>query len=547
MFTLRPYQQEDADSAMDKLSEHSSTLGIAATGLGKAVVIAELCRRYVEKGKRCLVLADMGILVEQLAETIEKHTGIKPGIEKANQSSNEGAYGVGDPIVVGTVQTQFAERPDGSMRCHKWASGTFDLVVGDEAEAFLAPRYMDVLHHHLSGGGHLFGCTATPLRSDGRGMGQVFASVAFQRDIRWGIQEGYLVPARQGFVNVRLDFGKLKPQGSDYSDAAVQRLFSDMDERDGADFGTAIALLSQKDQGIVVAPHVASAKVICDYINAAQPGMAQVLHGELDDKEKHDVLDGFKLGHFQVLCSVNMLTKGFDHPGVANVFMCRPTRSKRLYTQVLGRGTRLIDPDIGALAGRADRVAAIAASSKPRMTMYNLVGINASVRDLKLGDILGGKMTEAQRQAVNNYCQDNESEPDLEEIEEIKADVAESEERARSEARQRLKLKAEVDVEFADALEAVSSPSFRRRPNVPESEVRPSVLRTLKRFRIPPWMYSKLNDIEAGKLAQECLRRHHAGLCSVMQAYYLKRHGIEPGRMTKSEAKQRLDQVFQKA
>lgn len=542
MYHLRPYQSGDIETAVSMLNEHGSALGVAATGLGKGVIIAELARRYVADGKRVLILADMGVLVDQLADTVEKHLGFRPGIERASESSTESLYGRRDMVVVGTVQSQFSVR-DGKARCEKWDKGEFGLVISDEAEAFLAPEYRGVLEYHVQEGTHLFGCTATPMRDDGQAMGKLFSAVAFNRDIRWGVKNGYLTPPRQGFVNVDLDFSRLRIRGEDYTEKSVRALLKDMGEREWISFASGIVKLSGTRQGIVVAPHVESAKAICEYINAVQPGMARAVYGSMTDSEKKDTLYAFKHNHYQVLCSVNMLTKGFDHPGVHNIFMCRPTQSKRLYTQVLGRGVRLADPAIGDLVDADSRRAAIAASDKPITTMFNMVGINASVRDLKVGDILGGDMSERQREAANRVMEDPEA--TVEDIDEAVEEAGKLDEAEASRIREQIRVRAQIEIEFADALDAVSSPSFQKRKALPEGSISSSKMMTLKRFKIPKYIIARLNDTEAGKLASDCIRRQKAGLCTVNQAMRLKSMGVHvPDRMTKREASDILDRLL---
>jgi superfamily II DNA or RNA helicase len=543
--TPRPYQSDDLSATLAVLDASGSALGVAATGLGKAVLIALLAKEYVERGKRVLVLADMGILVDQLAETIEDWAGIRPGIERASSSASEGFFGRGDPIVVGTVQTQFAKRGDG-MRCHKWESGEFGLVVGDEAEAFMAPQYRAVLAHHCEAGGHLFGCTATPLRGDGQALGDIFKSVAFNRDIRWGVANGYLVPPRQGRVDVELDFGKLRAVGGDYTDASVHALLRNLDERRGLEFARGIVELSGQHRGIVVAPHIDSAVAIMDYINAVRPGMAKCVYGTMSDADKRDTMFAFKHGHFQVLCSVNMLTKGFDDAGIHNVFMCRPTRSKRLYTQVLGRGTRMADPAIGALATVDERLAAIASSSKPRMTMFNMVGIDADVRDLNIADVLGGDMTDRQAAAARLAVAASPDSDPVEVIEAEKDRVARLDADAEAKRRAEIDAKAKVRVMFSDALKATNEPEFRRRRANPDGTLPASASRTLRRFRIPAWIIARLTPTEANFMASDCIRRKKGGWCSINQAAALQREGIDPTYVKASEASRILGERLPK-
>lgn len=539
--TLRPYQSKDLASAVVALHEYCSAIGIAATGLGKAVVIAKLAEHYVNvERKRVLILADMGVLVDQLAETVEAWTGIKPAIEKAEQTSEVSSWARKPPIVVGTVQTQYSKR-NGKPRYRRWEPGEFGLVIMDEAEISLAPEYQSVLRHH-SDGTHLFGCTATPMRGDGEALGQLYRTVAFNRDIRWGVENGYLVPPRQGFVDVALDFARLKTSGGDYTDASVAAMLRDLDERKGLEFAHGVLEQSGDKQGIVVAPHVRSCKAISDYVNAISPGASRVIYGDMEEQDKRDTLYAFKAGMFPLLVSVNMLTKGFDHAGVHNVFMCRPTRSKRLYTQVLGRGTRLCDPAIGALVDADSRRAAIAASDKPLMTMYNMVGINADVRDLTIGDVLGGDMTANQRAAVSRRIADGQD--SLDDIDDAKDEGAQLDAEIDARARERIESKARVKVEFSDPLSAMRSPDFAQRPVTPPGYLPKKTMATLKKFRIPNAQIARMTQDEAGEVARQCIARARSGLCSLKQAAFLRGHGVDASGMKKAEASRRISEIL---
>ena len=241
-YRLRPYQQEDLDATIAAFGKHRRVLGVAATGLGKAVLIQALAKHFADMGKRVLVLADMGVLLDQLANTIRIGTGIDPAVERADQRADGDIFRHKSPIVVSTVQTQY-QGPDHAMRCLRFKPEQFGLVVTDEAEAFLAPKYIAVLKHYLGGNPNcrLFGCTATPMRTDGQGMSKVFQHVAFNRDIRWGVENGYLVPPRQGEVHVHADWSTLRTADGDYSDSSLSTVLSDMSEQASLQFagGTA--------------------------------------------------------------------------------------------------------------------------------------------------------------------------------------------------------------------------------------------------------------------------------------------------------------------
>ena len=122
-FTLRPYQEEDVASTLALWDQGTrSVIGVAATGLGKGIVIAEIVRRRIEEGGRALVLVDMGTLADQLFRTLAAHTGITPDVEIADMSASQSLLSR-SPIVLSTFQTQWSgvhpnSRAFGWSMCH---------------------------------------------------------------------------------------------------------------------------------------------------------------------------------------------------------------------------------------------------------------------------------------------------------------------------------------------------------------------------------------------------------------------------------------------
>lgn len=545
-YTLRPYQQEDGDAVMAAFEQHQRVLGEAATGLGKAVLIQWLVKQFVDQGRRVLVLADMGVLVDQLAATIRNGTGIEPAIERADERA-DGFLRHKSPVIVSTVQTQFSG-PNHAMRCMRFDPHEFGLVVADEAEAFIAPKYRAVLKHYLKTNKRckLFGCTATPLRSDGQGMGRVFQHVAFRRPIRWGVENGYLVPPRQGSVVVNADWSTLRTSKGDYADSSLSRILSDMGEQKSLEFAKGIIDQAGDKQSIVVLPKVNNAIAVSQFINAHSPNSARFIHGRMADAEVRETLDAHKAHEFQFLCSVNMLTKGYDDPGIHNIFMCRPTRSKRLYTQVLGRGARLADPSIGGLESVEERRSAIYRSEKPYMTMFNMVGQVPTVRDLNVVDVLAGREVEPSARALaSKRMQDR---PDRDALAEIEAAIAEDaaiREQLAAEERERVRVEAEVVARFTDPFGAVSQPEFKDRiPWQSATKPAPRTVELLRRNRVPQHVIERLSASEAGQLSRRIIQRHHVGLSTYRQCEFLRQHGIDAHNMTKAEASERIDKVI---
>lgn len=544
MPTLRTYQSEDVNAVIAAHRTYQRVIGRAATGLGKAVEMAALAAHYAKFG-RVMILVDVKKLVRQLADTIEWFTGKRPGIEMGDDKADEGGglhSTEADRIIVSTVQTQYAGG-DGSERFHKFTPSEFSFLGLDECEIFVSrkdeeKRYRQVVDWYTEGNRALrmFGCTATPNRTDGVAMAHMFEHVAFDRDILWGINQGYLVPGRQAFVRVSLDFSTLsvrknKNGDADYSDDEISAKI--LNETTLIELAKGIIAVAENRRSIIVCPTVDAAVAIADYLNGERKDCARSLFGKMRDEEKDATMDAHQRGDFQFLSSVMMLTKGYDDKKVSAVFNCRKTRSKRLYTQILGRGTRPLQGIIEGVEPADSRRAAIAASAKPNMVMVNMVGINDDVRDITMVDVLG----QAEESAVVERAKKLEKEEGLstdealeKAEEEIGAERAEKN-RAAEQAyedmeaeeerkiRGKVDVKAHVEVEYHDELSGTSGAGQNS-----SGSISPRHLEILRRNKVPESAISRMTPEAAKQLTSQIIYRRKAGLSSYGQAKILQRY-----------------------
>lgn len=524
---------------------------------GKAVELAAIAQHYSATG-RVLILVDVTKLVRQLADTVKWFTGTSPGIEMADERANNGAFlHEPDRIIVATVQTMYSG-PEGRERYRNFPAGEFSAVLLDECELFLAPAARGVVEYFRTENPaiRIYGCTATPMRTDGVAMANLFNHVAFDRDILWGIDQGWLVPARQAFVRVSLDFSTLKVRKSDdgekdYSETEIAQRINN--EQTLIELAKGITHVAGERRSIVVCPDVATAKAVAHYLDAERTGCARCIYGELEDTEKDTIFDAHQQGEFQFLSSVMMLTKGYDDPKIGAVFNCRKTKSKRLYSQILGRGTRPLRgllndlDDDGLIVRTTDRKAAISYSEKPDMLMVNMVGVEDSVRDITLIDILGTPSSEFVRERAVKKMLKAEGEVDPQEV--LRATESEekrSQERKR-EARERrerakLQIEAKVDVEYTNDLRASggTGSSFQL------SNIPPRTLQTLQRAKVPDKLINQMTVEQAKGLAGQIIYRYKSGLCTYKQAELLKRAGYsktELHTMTRDAASASIEAV----
>jgi ATP-dependent helicase IRC3 len=332
--TLRDYQQDCLDR-IDRAAARGvrRQLGVAATGLGKTVIFCALAQRM---GVRTLILAHRDELIEQAAAAVRQWwPDADVGVVKGDRDETHAR------VVVASVQTLARPaRLERLTRVSLLGPPAFGLVVVDEAHHAAAASYRAVLDGVNAGaedGPLLLGVTATPDRGDGVGLDDLFDEVTFTYDIRWGIARGYLSDLRGLRVRLAADLSSLKVTAGDYNMGQAGRMLEDSD---------APALIRQAWQAhaagrrtLVFTPTVATARAVADEFT--EHGIpAGVVDGSTPIDERRATLAAYSRGELTVLANCAVLTEGYDEPRTDCVVVARPTRSRALYTQMVGRGTR---------------------------------------------------------------------------------------------------------------------------------------------------------------------------------------------------------------
>lgn len=192
---LRPYQQEAREAVeADWASGYLRTLLVLPTGCGKTIVFCKVIEDMVREGRRCLILAHRGELLEQAADKLLGATGLRCAIEKAEDTCLDSWY----RVTVGSIQSLMREK-----RLSQFPPDYFDVIVVDEAHHCLSDSYQRVLEHF--GAARVLGVTATPDRGDMRNLGQYFQHLAYEYTLPRAIREKYLCPIKA--VTIPLETG----------------------------------------------------------------------------------------------------------------------------------------------------------------------------------------------------------------------------------------------------------------------------------------------------------------------------------------------------
>lgn len=322
--TLRPYQQQARERIHAEWENgHTRTLLVLPTGTGKTIVFASVAADQVRAGHRVLILAHRGELLEQAADKLQRSTGLVSAVEKADATCLNTWF----RVVVGSVQT--LQR---TARLERFPHDYFGTIIIDEAHHAITDGYRRILDYF--GSAKVLGVTATPDRGDMRNLGEVFDSLAFEYKLTDAIKEGYLCRIMAQTIPLKLDISSVTMSGGDY---AV------------GDLGTALdpyleqiaAEMAQRCKGrktVVFLPLIKTSQKFRDLLNSHGFCAAEVNGQSTDRKE---VLADFDAGKYNVLCNSMLLTEGWDCPSVDCVVVLRPTKVRSLYSQMVGRGTRL--------------------------------------------------------------------------------------------------------------------------------------------------------------------------------------------------------------
>lgn len=523
----RPYQQVAIDNTLNAFKSHSSALVVMATGTGKTPFFSTMAAMQKQ---RVMVMAHTTELVEQAAEKIAAVVGEHPDIEMASRRADTSIFGR-SKCVVTSVQTQ----SNGRMK--RFDPNHFDLLVVDEAHHAGSGSYQEVIKHYQRNKNlKVLGVTATPSRCAG-----VFQTTAFQYQIIDAINDGWLVPIKQKFVEVgSLDYSKVKTVAGDLS--AID-LATVLDTEENL-HGTVVPVLDIYDNRstLVFCPTVAHAERMCEVFNRYEPGIAAFCSGETPRGERNEIVKHFRAGNIKILCNVGVFTEGFDAPKIGLVVMCRATKSPTLYEQQIGRGTRPLAGTVDGIEDSALRKQSILDSSKPYLEVLDFVGNSGRHRLCSLIDVLRPDLSDdVRRMAYEASKSGAGSIDDMIEMAEDAAEkiAAEAEaKRLRSIAkRERITARVNYCTESIDPFnrgrDLVSLASTFK----PVSE---GMMDILSRNGING---TNLNFESAKKMVQEIIIRQKRGMCSYKQANLLKKFGIDAENMTRDAANKAIDKL----
>jgi len=315
--------QHEALAALAAMRQEGKTIGLLyhATGTGKTVVAIEDARRI---GGRTLFLAHRHPLVKQAARQFtelwpDADVGLFTGAGRDPDAFN----------IVATVQSI-------SKQLKTFRPTDFSYIIVDEAHHATAETYRRVLAFFRPK--FVLGLSATPDRADGQTSLELFRDYVHRLDLKTAVEMGQLVPIRCFRVQTNVDLTRVRFNQVQYRREDLEERIV-VPDRDRLIIETYQNYVPGK-KAVIFCVNVRHAKQVAERF-CTQGIAAAAVSGGMSRQDREAHLEGFHTGQLRVLCACDILNEGWDCPDIEALFMARPTLSKVVYLQQLGRGTRL--------------------------------------------------------------------------------------------------------------------------------------------------------------------------------------------------------------
>lgn len=320
-FELREYQQEAIDN-LRQMRENGETIALLyhATGVGKTVTAATDAKAV---GGRTLLLVNALKLADQAEQTFAK---LWPEATRGKYTGS--AKDTQAQVIFATVQSI-------SKSLIEFSPEAFDYIIVDECHHAAAKTYSQIFSYFKPK--FILGLSATPERSDGEDMLELFQNVAHKMDLKTAVEKGILAPVRCIRIKTDIDLTDVRINGIKYNSQDLEsKLF--IPERNQLLADTYVNYVNGKKTVIFCASVNHAAEVA--KLLRAQGVIAEAISGHDKVDTRNKILNDYENGSIDVLCACDLLNEGWDSPHTEVLFMARPTMSKTIYMQQLGRGTR---------------------------------------------------------------------------------------------------------------------------------------------------------------------------------------------------------------
>lgn len=322
---LRWYQQAAREAVAAVHGRARGALICHPTGTGKSRTAGAIAWDHRMVNSKVLILCPTITLTRQMYTDMLK-LGLSVAIEQADNHAPR-------PLPAVTIACVASMR---GRRLASFAPTEFGLVIADEAHRSASGVYGAIFAHFSTA--KLLGLTATPDRSDGISLRNVFDELAHELSMLQAINEGWLVPLRFKTAITDFDPKALRSIAGEVDAGSVAKEIT----RSGLlhEAANSLAELAEGERTVAFLPTVASSKAFVAELLARNVSAAHV-DGTTPDTMREEAFKLFTDGHVRVLSNVGVLCEGWDCPAASVIALLNPTKSRSKLTQMIGRGTRL--------------------------------------------------------------------------------------------------------------------------------------------------------------------------------------------------------------
>jgi len=325
---LRQYQKDVLNNIVRSHRKGNNKILLqAATGSGKTVMAIAFVEYYIKQGKKVMFLAHRRELIHQAAKTL-KAFDIDYGIIMASEKKEKNSFSNVQVVSVDTLRAR-------AINKKKIDLPNADLLIIDEAHRSMSNTYKKVIA--LYPNSLLLGLTATPVRSDGSGLGQIYEDMVKAPDIKELTETGNLCEAIYYSPTIP-DLTGLKITAGDYNRKSLAALMENKSTLVADIIETWFSLAKGK-QTVLFSTSVKHSQSLAETFTD-KGVIAAHIDGSTELEERERILEAFSKKEIQVICNCMVLTEGFDAPSAEVCILARPTKSKGLYIQMVGRVLR---------------------------------------------------------------------------------------------------------------------------------------------------------------------------------------------------------------
>lgn len=549
MTIARPYQRASLHGgdgrgigAFKAWETCQSTLIQLPTGAGKTFVAAECIKSQLG---RVMFAVHLREIIWDARKALHKFTGLDVGLELA--SSRESSLNP-EPIIIASIQTL-----NSNGRLQKFDPLDFTLLIFDEAHRGISDTWLNVANHFRQNPNLKVLClSATPERSDKKNLSALIESVAYEYPLQDAINDGWLVRPRQRLVEIEgMDLSKIKTRAGDLSKdelaKEMERIAIATAHRSiEAIFGMyprELANVPEENWDTYIADRrarrtlafcasIEHARKTAAALNSVREGLCGFVSGETPHDERRDIFRRFKTGELPCLANCGVTVEGYDNPFIEVILMLRPTKSRPLFLQCIGRGTRTLPGVIDGLDSVEERLAAILASPKKYIEIVDFVGNSGKHKLISLIDIFDERVTPNMRREIEKRAKEN-------------AVDVEQEIKIIGEERARYALHAtSFNEEEIDGFTGKRKKKRRKKdPNAPKRPVSSEEFIMLQKQKLKP---ESRSEEENRALLKKIRHRRIAGLCSFSQGFTLQKFGYakqDLEKMTFTQASELIDAI----